>query len=86
MPGLTIDTHFGRVARRLGLTRAEAPEKVEQDLMALVPAERWTLFSHQMIFHGRRICAARKPRCELCPLSDLCLHTGGPGALAWKGR
>ncbi|MFN7956526.1 MAG: endonuclease III [bacterium] len=82
VPGLTIDTHFGRVARRLGLTRHEDPLKVEADLMRLLPRASWTLVSHQMIFHGRRICAARKPRCEACPLSARCAFAGGPGVLA----
>lgn len=70
--GVTVDTHVGRLARRLGLTRHEDPEKVERDLMDLVPREDWTLLSHLLIFHGRRICFARRPRCEDCALSELC--------------
>ncbi len=82
VPGLTIDTHFGRVAHRLGLTRQKDPIKVEAELMRLLPRESWTLVSHQMIFHGRRVCDARKPRCEVCPLSPRCAFAGGPGVLA----
>ncbi len=82
VPGLTIDTHFGRVARRLGLTREEDPVKVESALMLLLPRRSWTLISHQMIFHGRRMCFARKPRCEICPLSSRCAFAGGAGVLA----
>ena len=72
IPGLTIDTHMQRVTKRLGLTKNEVPEKIEQDLMRLLPAEEWTLFSHRVIFHGRRICIARKPQCDVCPVAALC--------------
>ena len=82
VPGITVDTHLGRVARRLGLTRHEDPVKVESDLARLVPRPKWTIFSHQMIFHGRRICAARKPDCAVCPLSNRCAFAGGAGVLA----
>jgi endonuclease III len=70
--GVVVDTHVGRITRRLGLTREENPEKVEQDLMKLVPQNQWALFSHLLIFHGRNICFARKPNCESCLLSGLC--------------
>jgi len=70
--GVTVDTHVGRVSRRLGLTREADPVKVELDLMELVPRDEWAFFSHLLIFHGRRICVARRPRCEECPLSERC--------------
>jgi len=69
VPGLTVDTHLGRVSRRLGLSRQEDPERVEADLAAVIPREKWTLFSHQAIAHGRALCQARRPRCEACPLA-----------------
>ena len=72
VPGITVDTHLGRIARRLGLTTHEDAVKVEFDLMKLIPKDQWTIFSHRMIHHGRAICAARKPKCEVCPLSPLC--------------
>ncbi len=72
VPGITVDTHLGRISRRLGLTTHEDAVKVEFDLMKLVPKDQWTLFSHRMIHHGRAICAARKPKCEVCPLSPDC--------------
>lgn len=70
--GVVVDTHVGRLSRRLGLTRAAAPEKVEQDLMKLVPQPQWALFSHWLIWHGRRRCAARKPDCANCEVRKLC--------------
>jgi endonuclease-3 len=70
--GVTVDTHVGRLSRYLGLTKHDDPEKVEQDLMKLVPREDWTLVSHLLIFHGRRVCIARRPQCEACVLADLC--------------
>jgi endonuclease-3 len=72
VPGIVVDTHVGRIARRLGLTRSEDPEQVEQDLMAVVPKAEWTRLSHALIFHGRRICGARKPRCDQCPVEKDC--------------
>jgi endonuclease-3 len=71
-PGIVVDTHMGRVALRLGLTREKDPVKVEFDLMPLVPRERWVKFSHQMIWHGRRICTAKNPQCPVCPLLPHC--------------
>jgi endonuclease-3 len=70
--GIVVDTHVSRVSRRLGLSEEEDPEKIERDLMALVPRADWTVFSHLLIFHGRQICLARRPRCEICPLAALC--------------
>jgi endonuclease-3 len=70
--GITVDTHVGRLSRRLGLTREEDPVKVEQDLMALLPRDSWAEISHLLIFHGRQVCIARRPRCEECVLSDIC--------------
>jgi endonuclease-3 len=70
--GIVVDTHVRRLAGRLGLSKHNDPNKIEQDLMAVVPRDHWTLFGHQMILHGRRICVARKPKCSICPLSHLC--------------
>ena len=70
--GVTVDTHVQRVANRLGLTDESDPLKIEQDLMPLFPRDEWAMLSHRLIFHGRRICDARKPRCEACPLADVC--------------
>ena len=70
--GMVVDTHIGRLSRRLGFTKATDPVKVEQDLMRLFPRDHWTLLAHLLIFHGRRICEARRPKCELCVLNDLC--------------
>ena len=70
--GVVVDTHVRRVSQRLGLTTNEDPEKIEQDLMQLVPREDWTDFSHLLIFHGRRICVARKPKHDQCSLCELC--------------
>src|SRR5438309_859811 len=70
--GLVVDTHVQRVSRRLELTRNEDPKKIEQDLMQVIPREKWTLFSHQVIWHGRRLCTARAPKCADCPLENIC--------------
>jgi endonuclease III len=70
--GIAVDTHVKRVSGRLGLTRNTDPEKIEPDLMKLVPREEWTDVSHLLIYHGRAICKAPKPRCEECMLSDIC--------------
>jgi endonuclease III len=75
-PGITVDTHVGRLSRRLGLTRHTDPVKVEFALMELIPQPEWTNFSHRLILHGRRVCFARKPRCENCPLEGLCPKIG----------
>lgn len=76
VPGITVDTHVGRLSRRMGLTAHDAPEKVEQDLMRLIPRKHWTMFSHRMIFHGRQVCHARGPRCDECALAKLCPKLG----------
>jgi endonuclease III len=74
--GVVVDTHVRRLSQRLGLTRQEDPVKIERDLMRLVPREDWARFPHLLIWHGRRICDARRPRCEECPLApDLCPST-----------
>jgi len=70
--GIVVDTHVARLSHRLGLTREEDPVKIEQDLMPLFPSEQWTMVSHLLIDHGRQICDARKPKCEICPLNDIC--------------
>lgn len=70
--GVVVDTHVRRVSQRLGLTGNESPEKIERDLMELVPQPQWTLFSHLLIFHGRNLCIARKPKCADCPVNTLC--------------
>jgi len=72
IPGIIVDTHCKRVSRRLGLTSHEDPNKIEQDLMKLLPPEEWTGFSHRLILHGRRICHARKPDCKNCVVNDFC--------------
>jgi endonuclease-3 len=71
-PGIIVDTHCKRVSRRLGLTRESDPEKIERDLMKLLPPEEWTGFSHRLVLHGRRVCYARKPDCAHCTVNDLC--------------
>ncbi len=76
IPGITVDTHVGRLSRRLGLTVHDDPEKVERDLMALVPKTEWTPFSHRMIFHGRQVCLARKPKCDECTMKSFCPKIG----------
>jgi endonuclease-3 len=70
--GVVVDTHVKRLSKRLGLTKEETPVKVERDLMELLPRDRWTLLSHLLIWHGRRVCDARKPLCEECVVSHLC--------------
>ena len=70
--GIVVDTHVQRIANRLDLTRNEDPKKIELDLMPVIPKDKWILFSHQIIWHGRRICQARKPKCAECNLESLC--------------
>lgn len=70
--GVVVDTHVQRLSQRLDLSRNDDPKKIEQDLMAIIPQEKWILFSHQLIWHGRRVCQARKPRCLECNLEKLC--------------
>jgi len=76
--GVVVDTHVGRLSRRLGMTTKSDPIKVERDLMALVPQDQWTLFSHWLIWHGRRRCKARNPECKECELRDLCPSVDHP--------
>jgi endonuclease-3 len=70
--GIAVDTHVKRLAQRLGLTTETIPDKIEQELMQLVPQESWTLVSHLLIFHGRVLCKARTPNCQICPVQHLC--------------
>jgi endonuclease-3 len=70
--GIVVDTHVQRISRRLDLTKQEDPVKIEQDLMKIIPQNRWILFSHQVIHLGRQICVARKPKCAACPLDPVC--------------
>ena len=70
--GVVVDTHVQRVSQRLDLTKESEPGKIERDLMKIIPQERWVLFSHQIILHGRERCVARKPKCAICPLDPLC--------------
>jgi endonuclease III len=70
--GVVVDTHVGRLATRLGLTRETDPVKVEQEMMGLFPRDRWTMLAHLLIFHGRRVCDAKVPRCGECTLADVC--------------
>jgi len=72
--GIVVDTHVARVASRLSLTSNKAPDKIEKDLMNIIPSDRWILFSHQLIQHGRQICLARKPKCQECPLIDYSIY------------
>ena len=72
IPGITVDTHVGRLSQRLALTANTDPVKIEFDLMEIIPKARWTGFSHQLILHGRRVCAARKPKCAECALLPHC--------------
>jgi endonuclease-3 len=70
--GVVVDTHVFRIARRLELAKGDTPEKVEQELMQVIPRERWISFSHQIIHHGRQVCAARNPKCNVCNLEPIC--------------
>jgi endonuclease III len=74
--GVVVDTHVGRISRRLGLTKHADAVRAERDLAAVVPQAHWIAFSHRLIEHGRSVCAARSPRCEGCPLADLCPRVG----------
>ena len=76
VPGITVDTHFGRLARRFGFTAEEDPVKVEAEVAALFDKRDWTMLSHRLIFHGRRTCHARKPACGACPVATLCPSYG----------
>ena len=79
IPGITVDTHFGRLARRFGWTTATEPDRVEADVGSLFPRSEWTVLSHRLIWHGRRVCLARRPACGACALARLCPSFGlGP--------
>lgn len=83
VPGITVDTHVGRIARRLGWTKNDDPVKVEFDLMELFEPQDWTMLNHRLIFFGRRICHSRKPACGACPVAKLCPSFGeGPTDVA----
>ena len=70
--GVVVDTHVHRLSRRLELTKQDDPKNIEQDLMRIIPQDKWTLFSHQLIWHGRKLCVARSPKCAECPLENIC--------------
>lgn len=74
--GVVVDTHVSRISQRLGLTAAKTPEKIEADLMQQLPRKEWIDFAHRVIHHGRQICKARRPLCEICPLADVCPRIG----------
>lgn len=74
--GVVVDTHVHRISRRLQLTREDDPKKIELDLMELLPAKEWINFSHRLIWHGRKICTARKPKCGECPIAKVCPSAG----------
>ena len=78
--GIAVDTHAGRLSRRLGFTAQDDPVKVEQELMVLVPSGEWTDYTHLMIYHGRAICSAKRPNCGACLLADLCPSAGTAGS------
>src|SRR5262249_59638675 len=90
IPGITVDTHFGRLARRFGWTKSTDPDKVEQEVGALFPRSEWTMLSHRLIWHGRRVCHARRPACGACGIAALCPSFGEgpthPGAAAKPGQ
>jgi endonuclease-3 len=78
--GVVVDTHVKRLAFRLGLTESRDPKRIEQDLIGLVPSEHWVDLSHRLIEHGRKVCTARKPRCDACTLAPICPKRGVPSA------
>src|SRR5438094_6029128 len=80
--GIVVDTHVRRLSQRLGLTRQDDPVKIERDLMRLVPRRYWNVFPHLLIWHGRRVCDARRPRCEVCVVNDLCPASRAKASLA----
>jgi endonuclease III len=85
--GIVVDTHVSRVSGRLGLTKNVDPEKIEEDLMPLLPRAKWTGFSHRLIYHGRETCIARKPQCAVCVVNDLCpSREDQPSRPSSKGR
>jgi endonuclease-3 len=72
LPGIIMDTHAIRLSQRIGLSDKKLPDKIELDLIEIIPEEHWTIFSHLLAFHGRAVCVARKPKCEQCKISDFC--------------
>jgi len=74
IPGVVVDTHAKRLSRRIGLTKNEDPEKIEYDLMKIIPKEKWGRFCHQLVYHGRAVCNARKPLCEECQIREYCQY------------
>jgi endonuclease III len=76
---VVVDTHVARLSKRLGMTRHTDPVKIERDLMAQLPKREWVDFAHRMIQHGRQICLARKPKCDVCTLADVCPRIGVKG-------
>jgi len=80
--GIVVDTHVRRLSQRLGLTRQDDPVKIERDLMRLVPRRYWNVFPHLLIWHGRRVCDARRPQCEMCVVNDLCPASRAKASLA----
>ena len=79
VPGLVVDTHVKRLANKIGLTTEKTPEKIEQDLMRIVPEQNWTLFSHLLVTHGRQVCVARRPQCRECVLRRICSYGNNHG-------
>ena len=73
---IAVDTHVKRVTHRLGWAKSEAPDKIAFELMGVIPEKRWTLSCHQLVFHGRNVCVAQKPKCSLCPVAKLCPKVG----------
>jgi endonuclease-3 len=86
VPGIVVDTHVRRLSRRLGLTEHDDPDTIEQDLMRLLPPEMWSLFSLRLIYLGREVCAARRPRCPICPLRSRCPSARYAGMPPWMAR
>ena len=86
--GVIVDTHAGRVARRLGLTKSEEPARVEADLCGLFPEAEWVALGHRLVLHGRYVCTARKPDCAHCPLAELCpsAESSAEGSVAVRAQ
>jgi endonuclease-3 len=84
--GIVVDTHVGRVARRLGLSRHEDPARVEADLCATFPRASWIATGHRLLLHGRYVCTAKAPRCQACPLNELCPSAEASPDGSWQAR
>ena len=84
--GIVVDTHVKRLARRLGLTTGKTPEQIERELMRVIPSSEWVDLSHRLIQHGRRVCVARRPRCETCSLSKVCPKIGVAATASPAGK